>query len=104
MITGSQICRLTSARLGPWHLRPPSRLDFRGGSGKSPSPLTYPIVVRPGPELLVGALLTALLSAAGSLLLPALLSTDKTHGVSFWVYAGLALAGLLLVSNRANST
>src|SRR5262245_51002548 len=72
------------------------RLHFRSGSGKSPPPLTYPIVVRPGPELLLGALLTALLSAACSLLLPDLLSADKTHGVNFWVYAGFALAGLLL--------
>jgi hypothetical protein len=72
------------------------RLHFRGGSGKSPAPLTYPIVVRPGPELLLGALLTALLSAAGSLLLPELLSAEKTRGVNFWVFAGFALAGLLL--------
>ena len=72
------------------------RLHFRGGSGKSFPPLTYPIVVRPGPELLFGALLTALLSAAGSLLLPEMLSTEKTHGVNFWVYAGFALTGVLL--------
>jgi hypothetical protein len=73
------------------------RLHFRGGSGKSPPSMTYPIVVRPGRELLVGALLTALASAAGSLLLPELLSTEKTKGLNFWVFAGFALAGLLLV-------
>jgi hypothetical protein len=72
------------------------RLHFRGGSGKAPPPLPYPIVVRPGRELLLGALLTALLSAAGSLLLPELLSPEKTKGLGFWVYSGFALAGLLL--------
>jgi hypothetical protein len=72
------------------------RLQFRGGSSKSPPPLTYPIVVRPGPELLLGALLGAVLSAAGSLLLPDLLSTEKSHSVNYWVYSGFALAGLLL--------
>jgi hypothetical protein len=44
------------------------RLHFRSGSGKSLPLLSYPIVVRPGPELLLGALVTALVSAAGSLL------------------------------------
>jgi hypothetical protein len=72
------------------------RLHFRGGSGKTPPPLTYPIVVRPGPELLLGAVLTALLSAASSLVLPELISAEKSKGVNFWVYAGFALAGLLL--------
>jgi hypothetical protein len=73
------------------------RLHFRGGSGKAPLPLTYPVVVRPGPELLLGALITALLSVAGSLLLPELFSAERTHGVDFWIYAGFGLAGLLLV-------
>src|SRR5262245_50276969 len=73
------------------------RLHFRGGSGKSPPPLAYPIVVRPGRELLLGALLTALLSAAGSLVLPELLSAEKTKALGFWVYSGFALAGLLVV-------
>src|SRR5438552_894859 len=50
------------------------RLHFRSGAGKSLPSLTYPIVVRPGSELLLTALLTALLSVAGSLLLPELLS------------------------------
>src|SRR5579884_1951289 len=72
------------------------RLRFRNGSGKSPLLLLYPIVVRPGPEILGGALLTALISAACSLLLPDLLSAEKSHGVNFWVYAGFALAGLLV--------
>jgi hypothetical protein len=72
------------------------RLQFRGGSGKSPPPLIYPIVVRPGPELLLGALLTALISAAGSLWLHDPLSAEKTREVNFWVYAGFALAGLVL--------
>jgi hypothetical protein len=72
------------------------RLHFRG-AGKAPLPMSYPIVVRPGPELLFGALITALLSVAGSLLLPELLSAERTHGLGFWVYAGFGLAGLLVV-------
>jgi hypothetical protein len=72
------------------------RLNFRSGSGTTVGALTYPIVVRPGPELLLGALLGALLSAVGSLVLPELLSAEKTRGVNFWFYAGFALAGLLV--------
>jgi hypothetical protein len=72
------------------------RLNFRSGSGKSLASLTYPIVVRPGSELLLGALLGAMLSAVGSLILPELLSAEKTRGVNFWVYAGFAVAGLLI--------
>lgn len=71
-------------------------LTFRSGSGKTSPTLTYPIVVRPGPELLLGALLTALLSAGGSLLMPETLSAEKSHGLNYWAYAGFALAVLLL--------
>jgi hypothetical protein len=76
----------------------------RASFGKSLASLTYPIVVRPGPELLLGALLGAVLSTFRSLRLPEILFGEKTRGVNFWFYAGFAVTGLLLALVLAGYT
>jgi hypothetical protein len=71
-------------------------MQFRTGSGKPAVQQTFPIVVRPGWGFTVSAVITAGVSIAAAALVPELLSGEKTHGVSFWLYGGILLAAGLL--------